>query len=431
MTLENIPLLNNLSSDMQNVILRLCALVLAIVLIVVLRRVLTWALVRPLRKLTSRNGATRDDEILDALILPMRYLVIAAALLVSIRILGAGDAISTLVERFARTLVIIAVLLTIYRLIDIFMPSSNRLFAITGLSIQERLLPFLRTAIKLVILAIGTVIVIQEWGYDVSGLIAGIGIGGLAISLAAQDTIANLFGFTAIVGDRPFDVGEYIVTPDVEGSVEHVGIRSTRVRRLDQALVTVPNNKLANSAILNWSRLQKRRIDMNLGVTYDASSEDMRLLLHRIREMLSARETVMPDSVVVYFVEFGDSSLNILVRCYVNIADWGAFTAEKELIYLEIMDIVKELGMSVAFPSRSLYIENLPDLALNVEAARRQFNNVPSQSKLENPRQSPRERALLHDDAHIKQEAQNLPPHDPTPQEGSETDLPEADDDHR
>ncbi|MEQ8674136.1 MAG: mechanosensitive ion channel family protein [Aggregatilineales bacterium] len=429
--MDNLPFLSDLSEDMQNIILRLCALVLAIVLIVVLRRVLTWIIVRPLRKITTRNGPSRDDEILDALILPMRYLVIAAALLVSVRILGAGDAISALVERFGRTLIIIAILLVIYRLIDIFMPSSNRLFAITGLSIQEKLLPFLRTAIKLVIICIGLVIVIQEWGYDVSGLIAGIGIGGLAISLAAQDTIANLFGFTAIVGDRPFDVGEYIVTPDVEGLVEHVGIRSTRVRRLDQALVTVPNNKLANSAILNWSRLQKRRIDMNLGVTYDASSEDMRVLLHRIREMLSVRDTVQPDSVVVYFVEFGDSALNILVRCYVNLADWGEFTAEKELVYLEIMDIISELGMSVAFPSRSLYLENLPDLALNVEAARRQFNNTTIHNSVPDPRKSPRERALLQEEARAKREAEIPPPHEPTPQEGSETDLPEADDDNR
>lgn len=431
MLLENVPMFTDLPEEIQQVILRLLALSVALILIVVMRRVLTWIIIQPLRKLFARNGKSRDDEILDALILPMRYVVIAAALLVSIRILGAGDVVSDFVERFGRTLIIIAVLLTIYRLIDIFMPSSNRLFAITGLSIQERLLPFLRTAIKIVLIAMGLVIVIQEWGYDVSGLIAGIGIGGLAISLAAQDTVANLFGFTAIVGDRPFDVGEYIVTPDVEGLVEHVGIRSTRVRRLDQALVTVPNNKLANSAILNWSRLQKRRIDMNLGVTYDASSEDMRVLLHRIREMLTVRETVQQDSVVVYFIEFGDSALNILVRCYVNLADWGEFTAEKELVYLEIMDIINELGMSVAFPSRSLYIENLPDLALNVEAARRQFGNYQDRSKLEEARKSPRERALLQDDVRTKRTAETPPPHEATPHEGSETDLPENDDDNR
>lgn len=418
--LNRIPAFADLPENTQDLIARLLLFVLALAMIWVLRRVLTAVIVRPVRRLIKRTGQQRDEEILDAVLLPMRYFVIAAALLVSVRILGIGDGVSQFVERIGRSIVIFGIVLLIYRLIDLFAPSSNRLFALTGLSIEERLLPFFRTGIKVVLIAITLVIIIQEWGYDVSGLVAGIGLGGLAISLAAQDTIANLFGFTAIVGDRPFDVGEYIVTPDVEGLVEHVGIRSTRVRRLDQALVTVPNNKLANSAILNWSRLSKRRVDYILGVTYDATSEDMRVLLHRIREMLKARPMVDPESVVAYFINFGDSSLEILVRAFVLLRDWGEFTAEREQINLEVMDIVKDLGMSVAFPTRSIYIENLPDFLLDSRAA-------PRQPDVEHTRLSPRERAVLREEA-LKKElpaAEPPPPPTDTQQLGDDGDLPE------
>jgi MscS family membrane protein len=198
---------------------------------------------------------------------------------------------------------------------------------------------------------------VQEWGYDVSGLVAGLGVGGLAVSLAAQDTLANLFGFTMIVGDRPFVVGEFIKTPDVEGIVEHVGMRSTRVRQLDQAYVTIPNAKLADSAILNWSRLSKRRLDARLCIRYDARPEQLEALLERSRALLNAHEKTEPESVVVYLIEYGENGLIVLVRANLLLPDWIEFTAEKEKLFIDILKIVEELGLSIAFPSRSVYIE--------------------------------------------------------------------------
>jgi MscS family membrane protein len=367
---DDIPVLQDLSDDAQNVMARLLLLALTLILILFLRRTLTWAMVKPLRRVTGRTENNRDEEVLDAVMLPMRYFVIAAALLISVRILNTGDALTEVVSALGRTFIIVGIAVLLYRLVGVFAPSSNRLFSITGLTIQDRLLPFIRTAVKIFIIVLALLIIVQEWGYDANGLIAGLGIGGLAISLAAQDSLANLFGFVAIVGDRPFDVGEYIVFPDGDGIVEHVGIRSTRVRRLDQALITVPNRKLADNAILNWSTLSKRRIDFVLGVTYSTDSSQMRVLLHQIREMLKSRPAVDPESVVVYFINFGDSSLDILVRAYVLIQDWGEFTAEREQVNLEVMDIVAQLGLSVAFPSRSLYLETMPDMLTDMLVSR-------------------------------------------------------------
>jgi MscS family membrane protein len=221
----------------------------------------------------------------------------------------------------------------------------------------------LRTGLQIIILAILLVIIIGEWGYDVSGLIAGLGLGGLAVSLAAQDTIANVFGFSAIVADRPFVVGEVIKTPDVEGTVEHVGLRSTRVRQPDQALVTLPNSKLVSSAILNWSRLSKRWLNLTLRIDYNANSQQIQSLIERLRTTLAEREHVETDSVVVFFTNFGDQALEVLVRCYIMLPDWTDFSREKEAINLEIMRIIEELDLSIALPNRTVFIENRSTLS--------------------------------------------------------------------
>jgi MscS family membrane protein len=191
--------------------------------------------------------------------------------------------------------------------------------------------------------------------------VASFGVIGLAFSLAAKDTAANVFGFTAIVSDNPFQVGDFIVTGDFSGIVEHVGVRSTRVRKLDQSLVTVPNSKLTDAAVTNWSRLSKRRLDFYIGLTYATTAVQMRECLNRLREMLREREHIDPETVQVFFAEFADSALSVRVIASVLIQDWGEYMAEAEAIYLEIMELVESLGLGFAFPSRSVYIETLPE----------------------------------------------------------------------
>ena len=342
---------------------RVLLLVLAIVLIWLLRRLLILLVARPLGKLLQKQGRTDIDDVITTIIAPpIRILLIALGLFVAAQILNLDARAFGFVSSITSTLVIIAFALIAYRIVTLVFLTRGRLYSITGIAVEEALLPFARTGLQIVILAIALVIIINGWGYDVSGLIAGLGIGGLAISLAAQDTLSNLFGFTAIVGDRPFSVGEYIKTKDVEGTIEQVGVRSTRVRQQDQAVVTVPNSMLASSAVLNWSRLRKRQINLTLGIAYGARAEQVEMLLQRLRDLLKNWENADADSVVVNLVNFGDRSLEILVRCYLNIADWGPFTQEKERIFLAIMRIVEEMGLQVAVPSRTLYIENLSEV---------------------------------------------------------------------
>ncbi|MEO8393109.1 MAG: mechanosensitive ion channel family protein [Chloroflexota bacterium] len=337
---------------------RVLLVVVVFVALLLLRNLIAWIIAKPVQRFLERIGQSDLDETIQRVVgVPMGYLLLALGLDIGARILEVTPGTMTFVVHVTRTLIIIAVVMLVYRLVRVLVFSRKRLLILTGLAVDEALLPFIRTGAHLIVLALALVIIIQEWGYDVTGLIAGLGLGGLALSLAAQDTLSNIFAFAAIVSDRPFVVGEYVKTKDVEGLIERVGLRSTRVRQIDQAIVAVPNSMLASSAILNWSRLSKRKVELTLGVSYRTHPDQMEALLSGLREMLKARDKVDPNSVVVYFVGIGQSSLNILVRAYLNIADWGEFSAEQERILLDILRLVESLGLQIAFPTQSIYLE--------------------------------------------------------------------------
>ena len=358
--------LQSLPIEVRNTVLRVLLAILALLLIWLMRRVLTQAILLPFQRLVVERTETRvDDMLLSIAITPVRLLIVAVGIAIAGQILAADTATITFVAHLSRTFVLLALFVGLYSAVDLITASSVHLRYVTGISLNDQLIPFFRTGIKIIIVAIAIVVLLQEWEYNVSGLIAGLGLGGLAFSLAAQDTVSNLFAFTTIVSDRPFVVGEYIKTPDVEGTVDQVGMRNVRIRQMDQAYVTIPNAKLTASPITNWSRLQKRWINFKLRVSYSATSADIRHLVDRIREMLKAQPLVDPESIVVLFTDFGDSSLDVLVRCYVMEANWVKFHEHKQEINLQIMDIVEDLGLSIAFPSQSLYIENIPRFALD------------------------------------------------------------------
>jgi MscS family membrane protein len=347
---------DNLDQSVQEVLI-----ILGLLLMVWLaRRIMARTFTTRLHRLTRQSGNQWDDLVVNVIERPLRYFMIAIMLSATTIIIHFDERTERLITRVSSTIIIGAIFLLIYALLNYTTQSSRLMDRILGVQVDDKLLPFIRTALKIVVIAFAAVIVIREWGYDVNGLIAGLGIGGLAFALAAQDTLSNLFGFTMIVSDQPFVEGDYIKTPDVEGVVENVGLRSTRVRQADQAVVSVPNSKLTNSAILNWSRVKKRRVDFTLKLDYNTTSGQLQQFLGEVREMLKSREAVERNSAVVYFINFGEAGLEVLVRCYLLIPDWGEFTAEKEAIILTIMDIMDHIGLRVAVPAPTMTIADLP-----------------------------------------------------------------------
>ncbi|RLB60187.1 MAG: mechanosensitive ion channel family protein, partial [Deltaproteobacteria bacterium] len=197
---------------------------------------------------------------------------------------------------------------------------------------------------------------IQTFGYPVTGVIASLGIGGLAFALAAKDTVSNIFGSLMIIFDRPFQVGDWIKAGDMEGTVEEVGFRSTKIRTFAKTLISVPNNIIANLALDNYSRMPKRRIRLTVGVSYDATPTQMREAVSRIRELLKTHPAIDQEFFLVNFTDFGASSLDIMVYCFTTTTVWGEYLDAREDVCLKIMDTLAELGLEIAFPSATVYL---------------------------------------------------------------------------
>ena len=235
----------------------------------------------------------------------------------------------------------------------LFMKINDRF----NMEIDQILIPFFSKAIRFMIVAISISIIAQVFEYDVNGFIAGLGLGGLAFALAAKDAIGNLFGGIIIITEKPFTIGDWIKTPSVEGTVEDISFRSTRVRTFAQAIVTVPNAILANESITNWSKMGKRQITFKLGVTYNTPRVKLQRTILRIEGVLRGNDDIHQDTIFVKFDEYNDSSLDIFLYFFTKTTVWENYLTVKEEINFAIMEILEEEGVSVAFPSRTLYVE--------------------------------------------------------------------------
>lgn len=204
----------------------------------------------------------------------------------------------------------------------------------------------------LVILAIGG----QEVGLPVLSMIAGLGIGGLAVALAVRPTFENLIGGVILYVDRPVRVGDFCSVGNQMGTVEAIGIRSTRLRAVDRTMISIPNAQFADMQIVNWAQCDRMLINEKIGIRYDTTSDQLRYLLAQLRRMLHAHPRIDKDTVRVRFTGFGDSALNVDVRVYAETREWNDFFAIREDIFLRIFDLVHEAGTDLAFPSQTLYM---------------------------------------------------------------------------
>lgn len=212
--------------------------------------------------------------------------------------------------------------------------------------------------LKVVVVCLAVVMVVSELGYNINGLITGLGVGGLAVSLAAQDSLENLITGFFIMIDRPFDVGDLIETSSYKGIVEDITMRSTRIRKLDDTVVIVPNSIIGNEALTNISKQSKRLVEFKIGLLYSTSLEVIKKCESDIYTYLENNENVVNnDDIRVRFTEFDDSSLNIEIRCYIVQCDYEFYCKFLEELNLEIKKIVEENGAEFAFPTTSVHIE--------------------------------------------------------------------------
>jgi MscS family membrane protein len=229
------------------------------------------------------------------------------------------------------------------------------------------LVPLQRFA-KLLIVSIGFLAVLGSLGVNITTALAGLGVGGIAVALAAQKSIEHLFGGVSLFADQPVQVGDFFRYGDQVGTVEEIGLRSTRVRTLDRTVVTIPNAEFSNLRLENFARRDRMRLWTMIGVRYETTPDQLRFLLARLREILLAHPRVTDDPARVRLVGFGAYSLDMEVFAYVDTADWSEFLGIREDLYLRFMDAIKEAGTGFAFPSSTTYVGR--DAGLNEEEAR-------------------------------------------------------------
>jgi MscS family membrane protein len=204
----------------------------------------------------------------------------------------------------------------------------------------------------------GVIAILQNNGYNVASLIAGLGIGGLAVALAARETLANFFGSITIFMDRPFKIGDWIKVGNVEGTVEEVGFRSTRVRTFYNSLVSVPNSNLANTDIDNLGLRKYRRLKTVLNLTYSTTPEQMEAFVEGIKALVKANDHFRQDVYEVHFNSFGAHSLDVLVYVFLEVPDWSTELQQRHNFLLEVLKLAKEVGVEFAFPTQTLHMDS-------------------------------------------------------------------------
>jgi MscS family membrane protein len=328
-----------------------------ILLTLILRKLLVGFLFKNLEFLARKTEIEYDDKMLEALKTPCLNFVLVLGIYLAFQVLSMDSDWSKFVSLLFKGSSMLLVFWGALRMSDVFFDVITDVGHKRGSSIAG-FMPLIKKAMRVFLVLIGVTVVMDNLGYSIGGILAGLGIGGAAFAFAAKDTIANIYGSVALAADRPFKVGDWIQIGDkVDGDVESIGLRSTKVRTWPKTVLSIPNAVLANEMINNWSRMPKRRVKQVVGVTYETSPEDMEGLVQDIRKLLKEDEGVNQDFILVNFTDFGQSSLDILVYYFTNTTQWLNHMDVRQRINIKIMKAVKARGSSIAFPTRSVYLE--------------------------------------------------------------------------
>ncbi len=317
----------------------------------IIRRLYLW---------TKKTKNSYDDKIIEALIKPFNLLFLVLGFYFSLRIIGfkqlAGNIdIDSILNQGIEVGLAVVVIWAAYRLSDVYSFFLTRRFSQHDDVLQKQFVPLISRSIKAFIIIVGVLLIIQNMGYSVGSLLTGLGIGGLAVALAAQDTLANFFSSLMLLTDMPFRVGDWVKFDAVEGVIESIGFRTTRVRTFEKSLITIPNKIFMNTPIENYTMRDRRRIFINLGITYDTPPEKIEEFILGIKAKLKAHNDIHQDFSLVNLDKFGDFTLNIMVYCFTTTTVWEKFMLIQEDLNLSFLRLAAELKIEFAFPSQTLY----------------------------------------------------------------------------
>jgi len=326
---------------------------------VLLERILTFVLVRVMGGQLARRLSRRrvEDTLVRTAMRPLGIAGMAGLWWVALLVLGLPAQALAILLLAVKFIAIAAVVWSLYRMVDVGAAVLESYAAETETRYDDLLIPLLRSSAKIFIAVFGVVLLADNLDINITGLLAGLGLGGIAFALAAQDTVKNFFGSVTVLLDRPFQVGDWIVVGAVDGTVESVGFRSTRVRTFYDSLVTLPNANLISAHVDNYGSRRYRRWKTTLGVAYDTPPEKLEALCEGIRELVRRHPYTRKDYFHVYLNEFGPSSLDILVYVFWEAPDWATELRERHRLVVDILRLTHHLGVEIAFPTQTLYLK--------------------------------------------------------------------------
>ncbi len=331
------------------------AAILVFLLILGFRKLFTSVIMVGLQQLTKLTDNYYDDRIISALKAPIRFAFVLVGIHLFFLIIFKENMV---IKNILNTLIVYDIFWAILSIAEALRSLAHKFAGRFSSDLSKEVGNFMLTILKILISGVGLGAMLQVWGINVTALVASLGIGGLAFALAAKDAASNLFGSFSLLADKSIRIGEWIKVNGVEGTVEDIGMRTTKIRSFGKSLITVPNQIVANNPIENFSRRGVRRIKMRIGLTYDTSSQQMHKIVEEIKYMLHSHEHIaQKETLLVNFESFGDSALNVFIYTFTSTANWGKYLDVREDVHFKIMEIVEDNGSSFAFPSQSIYIE--------------------------------------------------------------------------
>ena len=369
-------------------------LFLSIFLGMVVSRFVTFFLIRLVRRFFSKENLRLDKKLEREFIRPIRVGIMAWVWWLALKPLSLPDDILSKLKIAITTVSCMAFVWALYRLVDILGTYIAKKSQLTDNKYDDMIVPLIVRTLKLFVICVGTISVLEMNEFETVKILAGLGLFGMAIALAAKDTLGNIFGSLTVLMDRPFQIGDWVQIGGVDGSVESVGIRSTRIRTFYNSLVTVPNSTLTNAIVDNYGARRYRRYRTEIGITYDTPPDKIDAFCEGIRELIRQHPYTRKDYFHVYLNNFNTSSLDILLYVFHECPDWSTELRERHRLMNDIIRLANNMGVEFAFPTSTLYMQQVDasnGSSLNMNEAdamlegRRQASQIVRDTLGENP----------------------------------------------
>ncbi len=332
-------------------------IIIAIISALILRGIIAKLLVLKVKRIVKKTSNNIDDKLFDALIPPLKLLPIVLVFLAITLYFDIQSTLGIYFQKINSTLSTILIFWLIHQALVPFSYFFNQLEKV----LSKALVLWIIRSLRYLIIFLGIVAVLEVWGIKIGPVIAGLGLFGVAVALGAQDLFKNLISGIMILLEKRFHLGDVISVPGhTEGTVEHIGFRSTLIRKFDSTPTTIPNYIFAEAPILNYSNRKYRRINWIIGLEYNSSLDQIRKFTNEVSEYLSNNKNFIVNNDFKSFVrleKFNDSSIDILIYCFTSTNDWEQYLEIKENLGLFIKEKVEDLGMAFAFPTRTIFME--------------------------------------------------------------------------